>query len=236
MQDARDVHQSAIVIDAVCPLLKDPTHLELYRRAAARPWRRRWAASRARRERCARWGAGCSSSARPTTCCWCAPPPMSSAPSRAASSASCRTSRAPSRSRTHSISSTPIKELGVGIIQFSYNVKNRVGDGCEERTDAGLSRFGLKLIERMNRARVIVDCSHTGYRTTMEAIEASTRPVVFSHANRAPCIPRRATSLTTRSWRWRKPAGWSARSATRPSSRPRRGRRSTSSSRISTTW
>ncbi|MDF2811810.1 MAG: dipeptidase [Microvirga sp.] len=75
------------------------------------------------------------------------------------------------------------KELGVGIIQLSYNVKNRFGDGCEERTDAGLSRLGLKLIERLNQSRVIVDCSHTGYRTTMDAIEASNAPVVFSHAN-----------------------------------------------------
>lgn len=75
------------------------------------------------------------------------------------------------------------KALGVGMIQLSYNVKNRVGDGCEERTDAGLSKFGLKLIETMNSARVIVDCSHTGYQTTMEALEASTRPAVFSHAN-----------------------------------------------------
>jgi membrane dipeptidase len=74
------------------------------------------------------------------------------------------------------------KQLGVGMIQLSYNVKNRVGDGCEERTDAGLSRFGLRLIERMNQQRVIVDCSHTGYQTTMEAIEASTAPVVVSHA------------------------------------------------------
>jgi membrane dipeptidase len=74
------------------------------------------------------------------------------------------------------------KELGVGMIQLSYNVKNRVGDGCEERTDCGLSRFGLRLIERMNQQRVIVDCSHTGYKTTMEAIEASSAPVVFSHA------------------------------------------------------
>jgi membrane dipeptidase len=75
------------------------------------------------------------------------------------------------------------KEIGVGMMQLTYNVKNRVGDGCEERTDAGLSRFGLKLIERMNTARMIVDCSHTGYRTTLEAIEASSRPAVFSHAN-----------------------------------------------------
>jgi membrane dipeptidase len=74
------------------------------------------------------------------------------------------------------------KALGVGMIQLTYNVKNRLGDGCEERTDAGLSRFGIAAIRRMNEAGVVVDVSHTGYRTTMEAMEASTRPVVFSHA------------------------------------------------------
>jgi membrane dipeptidase len=77
------------------------------------------------------------------------------------------------------------KALGVGIVQLTYNVKNRVGDGCEERTDAGLSRFGIKLIERLNSAKVIVDCSHTGFRTSMDAIECSTAPVVLSHSNAA---------------------------------------------------
>lgn len=75
------------------------------------------------------------------------------------------------------------KQLGVGMIQLAYNVKNRVGDGCEERTDCGLSNFGMELIKRMNQERVIVDCTHTGYQTTMEAIELSTAPVVFSHSN-----------------------------------------------------
>ena len=75
------------------------------------------------------------------------------------------------------------KEMGVGMIQLTYNVKNRVGDGASERTDSGLSYFGLKFVRRCNEARVIVDCSHTGYRTTMDAIEASNQPVVFSHAN-----------------------------------------------------
>lgn len=75
------------------------------------------------------------------------------------------------------------KSLGVGLVQLTYNVKNRVGDGCEERTDAGLSRFGLKLVERLNQARVIIDCSHTGERTSLEAIEHSGAPVVLSHAN-----------------------------------------------------
>ncbi|MBN9430071.1 MAG: dipeptidase [Burkholderiales bacterium] len=74
------------------------------------------------------------------------------------------------------------KAMGVGMIQLTYNVKNRIGDGCEERTDAGLSRFGLAVIKRLNDARIVVDCSHTGLRTTLEAIEASERPVVFSHA------------------------------------------------------
>ena len=75
------------------------------------------------------------------------------------------------------------KAAGVGMIQLTYNVKNRVGDGCEERTDAGLSRFGLDVIARMNAAGIVVDCSHTGYRTTMDAFEASKAPTVFSHAN-----------------------------------------------------
>jgi membrane dipeptidase len=75
------------------------------------------------------------------------------------------------------------KELGVGIIQLAYNVKNRVGDGCEERTDCGLSNFGVEFIKRCNEAKVIVDCTHTGYQTTMEAMEISTAPVVFSHSN-----------------------------------------------------
>jgi membrane dipeptidase len=75
------------------------------------------------------------------------------------------------------------KSAGVGVVQLTYNVKNRVGDGCEERTDAGLSRYGLKVIERLNKARVIVDCSHTGLRTSLEAIEHSIAPVICSHSN-----------------------------------------------------
>ena len=87
------------------------------------------------------------------------------------------------------------KQLGVGIIQLAYNVKNRVGDGCEERTDAGLSHFGVDLIARLNEARIIVDCSHTGYRTTLEAIDRSTAPVVFTHANAKALVPS-ARSIT----------------------------------------
>ena len=73
--------------------------------------------------------------------------------------------------------------IGVRMVQLTYNVRNRVGDGCEESTDAGLSAFGAALVMRLNENHIVVDCSHTGYRTTLDAIERSTQPVVFSHAN-----------------------------------------------------
>jgi membrane dipeptidase len=73
--------------------------------------------------------------------------------------------------------------LGIRHALLAYNEKNSVGDGCHERTDGGLSRFGLELIAEMNRVGMIVDCTHTGYRTTMEAMEASTAPCIFSHSS-----------------------------------------------------
>jgi len=73
--------------------------------------------------------------------------------------------------------------IGVRMVQLAYNVKNRVGTGCEELKDSGLSKFGMALVERLNANRIVVDCSHTGYQTTMDAIEASVHPVVISHAN-----------------------------------------------------
>lgn len=81
------------------------------------------------------------------------------------------------------------KALGVGVIQLTYNVRNRVGDGCEESSDAGLSRFGRRLVRCMNEARIVVDCTHTGLRSSMEAIEASTAPVVLSHSNLSAVHP-----------------------------------------------
>lgn len=75
------------------------------------------------------------------------------------------------------------KRLGVIHALMAYNTKNFVGDGCHERTDAGLSRFGVELIQEMNRVGMIVDVSHTGHRTAMETIETSTAPVIMSHAS-----------------------------------------------------
>ena len=74
-------------------------------------------------------------------------------------------------------------DLGVRHMLLAYNKKNLVGDGCHERTDSGLSHFGIELIEEMNRVGMMVDCSHTGYRSSMEAMEVSNVPVIFSHSN-----------------------------------------------------
>jgi membrane dipeptidase len=74
-------------------------------------------------------------------------------------------------------------DLGIRIIQLTYNLRNFAGDGCTERTDCGLSRFGVDMVARMNTLGMVVDLSHCGYNTTMDAIEASKKPIAFTHTN-----------------------------------------------------
>jgi membrane dipeptidase len=76
-----------------------------------------------------------------------------------------------------------LKKVGVRIMQLTYQTRNHVGDGCLERTDAGLSSFGVKLVQLMNDIGMVVDLSHCGSRTTDEAIEVSKEPVIFSHTH-----------------------------------------------------
>ncbi len=78
--------------------------------------------------------------------------------------------------------------LGVRHALMAYNEANRVGCGCHVEEDTGLTDFGRALIAEMNRVGMIVDCAHTGYRTTMETFEASQAPAIVSHTNvRALC-------------------------------------------------
>lgn len=72
--------------------------------------------------------------------------------------------------------------LGIRMIQLTYNNRSDAGDGCMQATDEGLTAFGRELIHRMNDLGLIVDLSHCGPRTTMEAIEWSRAPVAVSHA------------------------------------------------------
>jgi len=73
--------------------------------------------------------------------------------------------------------------LGVRVIQLTYNERNLLGNGCWERTDEGLSNFGVDAVREMDRLRILIDLSHVGDKTTLEAIELSERPVACTHAN-----------------------------------------------------
>lgn len=73
-------------------------------------------------------------------------------------------------------------DFGIRIIQLTYNERNFVGDGCMEKKDCGLSAFGLKVINDLNRLGILIDLSHCGHATTMEAIEASGKPVAITHS------------------------------------------------------
>jgi membrane dipeptidase len=72
-------------------------------------------------------------------------------------------------------------DLGVRIIQFTYNRRNLLGDGCLEPANAGLSTLGRAMIGRMNELGILVDTSHCGRRTTLDAIAASTKPIAITH-------------------------------------------------------
>ncbi len=76
------------------------------------------------------------------------------------------------------------KELGVGIVQLTYNTQNLAGSGCYESTDTGLSDFGREIVAEMNRVGIMCDLSHVGAATSRDTILASTKPVCYSH-----CLP-----------------------------------------------
>lgn len=78
---------------------------------------------------------------------------------------------------------TILHKLGVRIIQITYNQRNNIGCGAYEPNDTGLTRFGQQAILEMNRLGILIDLSHVGYRTSLDAIEFSQDPVVFSHSS-----------------------------------------------------
>lgn len=74
-------------------------------------------------------------------------------------------------------------ELGVRVVQLTYNNQNDVGSSCYEAEDTGLSRFGRELVGELNRHGVVIDLSHVGERTSLGAAELSEAPVAITHAN-----------------------------------------------------
>lgn len=73
-------------------------------------------------------------------------------------------------------------DLGTRCIQLTYNSRNLLGDGCTERTNAGLSDFGVSVVQRMNELGIIVDLSHCGEQTSHDGIAFSKQPAAFTHS------------------------------------------------------
>jgi membrane dipeptidase len=74
-------------------------------------------------------------------------------------------------------------DLGVRSMLLTYNGENLAGFGCHAPNDTGLTDFGRAVVDEMNRVGMMVDVSHCGYRTSMEALERSASPVIFSHSS-----------------------------------------------------
>jgi len=74
-------------------------------------------------------------------------------------------------------------QLGQRCSQLTYNSQNLLGSGSTDRVDGGISDFGAEIIAAMNDAGMLVDASHCGDRTTLDAMEISTRPVAITHSN-----------------------------------------------------
>lgn len=78
---------------------------------------------------------------------------------------------------------------GLRVAQLTYNRRNFLGDGCLETEDGGLSGLGREAVALMNELGIAIDLSHVGQRTSVEAAQASTRPVFATHANARAVTP-----------------------------------------------
>ncbi|WP_395648363.1 dipeptidase [Terricaulis sp.] len=74
------------------------------------------------------------------------------------------------------------RNLGVRVMQLSYNLPSPFGAGVMSPPESGLTELGRQAVERMNAQGVALDLSHANPATTAAAIAASTKPVIISHA------------------------------------------------------
>ncbi len=74
-------------------------------------------------------------------------------------------------------------QLGLRCAQLTYNTQNLLGSGSTERVDGGISDYGEQIIKSMNEVGMLIDVSHSGDKTTLDAIELSPKPIAFTHSN-----------------------------------------------------
>jgi len=75
-----------------------------------------------------------------------------------------------------------IHNIGVKQLGLVYNKNNSAGGGCLD-IDGGVTRIGSEIIKKCNQTGIVIDCSHAGFKTSMQIMEISEQPVVFSHSN-----------------------------------------------------
>jgi membrane dipeptidase len=75
--------------------------------------------------------------------------------------------------------------LGLRVMIPAYNRTNHLCGGALDRTDGGLTRFGERVVDECNRVGLVLDCTHLGRRSSLELIDRSAAPVIFSHSNPA---------------------------------------------------
>ncbi len=73
--------------------------------------------------------------------------------------------------------------LGCRFMQLTYNNQSLLATGCYEKIDSGVTNFGREAIREMNRVGIVVDMSHSGEKSTFDAIEFSEKPIAITHAN-----------------------------------------------------
>jgi membrane dipeptidase len=81
------------------------------------------------------------------------------------------------------------QRLGLRMMILAYNATNLLCDGTLDCTAGGLTRFGRLVVEECNRVGIVLDCTHIGKRSTLEIIDGSAHPCVFSHSNPSALAP-----------------------------------------------
>lgn len=89
-----------------------------------------------------------------------------------------------------------LSKLGLKICQLTYNEPNIFGAGCMAESDSGLTFYGKQAVREMNRQGIIIDLSHVGEQTSLEAIQLSENPCIFSHSNARKVTPTTKRNLT----------------------------------------
>ena len=76
-----------------------------------------------------------------------------------------------------------VHELGCRFMQLTYNNQSLLASGCYEKIDSGVTNFGKEAIKEMNRVGIVIDMSHSGEKSTFDAIELSQKPIAITHSN-----------------------------------------------------